>query len=114
MRGLFVGINLWYRGYLNGSYGTYTLHGTGARNGTGKQIGYYILCRTVHITLEQGTGPDTIGFHKKNSVLTPGPGSVQCVWTITSISDNKSLLMFTSLLATDVQYTQVALWMSVS
>ena len=58
---------------------TYTLHGTGTGNGTGKQMGNYILCRTVYITLEQVTAPDTIGFHTNF----PVPGSVQCVWAIT-------------------------------
>ena len=49
------------------------MHGTGAGNGTEKQMGYYIFSRTVHITLGQGTGPDTIWFHTIFSVPVPTP-----------------------------------------
>ena len=56
----------------------------GTGNGTRKQMGYYILCRTVHITLEWWTELDTIGFHTNFSGPSPGPGprSVQCVCAI--------------------------------
>ena len=43
---------------------------------------YYILCKTVHITLGQGMGPDTIGFHTHFSIptLVPWTSSAQCEW----------------------------------
>ena len=63
--------------------------GPGTGDETGKQIGFYILCRTVHIALEWGTELDTIGFHTNFSGLSPGPDpcSVQCVCAI-SVPDN--------------------------
>ena len=45
-------------------------------------MGYYILCRSIHTTPGQGTGPDTIVFHTNFSVpgptFAPIPSIVQC------------------------------------
>ena len=58
--------------------------GTWNRTRTGKWMGYYILCRTVHITPGQGMALDTIGFHTHFSfpVSVPRSGSVQCVMSL--------------------------------
>ena len=44
------------------SYGTFTLHSTGAGNGNGTgalKMGFCMLCRTVHTALGQVTGMET-------------------------------------------------------
>ena len=77
------------------TYGTYTLHGTGTGNRTGKQMGYYILCRTVHIALEWGTDRTQLGFIQFFPFPLPLPFPVLC--SVSEPLDNFQCSVNTSL-----------------